>query len=369
MVESFAPPDPMPDGEPAVRALLAWGLDGSALTLPRRPLSMWPWVAFVGRTEEQRVAGLLAAAIAEGEWPATDTQTEEVVAREERDAMQMLVLDRHLLKLADALDEHGVDWRLLKGPAHARQLWRRPELRRYSDIDLLARSEHFDAVCQLLEEGFDGHRALPDPLPGLTARVGKSVAFTLPDGVEIDLHRTLAGGPFGASLVTDDLFDQPGEIRIGGRPIPTLSRPAMFIHACLHATLALDERRLVPLRDVAEGLHNLRDASSAAEVVVLARRWRCRAPVARAVTRATEVFALPTDNRMARWAAGYRPAWWERAWLTTEVGPLPIDLVETITTGTAFPHPADLALYWRGVLLHPDRKPLRDRLQRALHGL
>jgi hypothetical protein len=353
--------------EGAAVAVAGVGLDGTTYGPPTEPLSPSRWRELQRVVAVERLWFLLADAVAT-RWPATDEQIDEVVHAEERAATQVLALDRRLIELAGLLDERSVPYRVLKGPAHAERLWRRGDLRFHGDIDLVVAGTAFDDAVQLVERQLSGRRHRPDPRAGFTAQVGKGTTLTLPDGVEVDLHRTLADGPFGASIFTDDLFARGDEVRVGPSRIPTLSRPEMFIHACLHVLASAGRRTLIPLRDVAEGLARL-DGREAAEVIERSERWRCDAVVARSIGAARATFRLDgaDPNDLARWAVMHRARPRERAWLLTTTGSFPgRPALATVAMVPALRTWRDRAVFVRGVVAGDQRAPVSRRFGRLL---
>ena len=293
---------------------------------------------------------------------------DEAALAEERAATQVLALDRHLIELAEVFQGGSVPFRVLKGPAHAQSLWARGDLRFYGDIDVAVPGRSFDRAAALIEGHLSGRRHRPDPREGFTARVGKGSTFTLPDGVEVDLHRTLADGPFGASILSDDLFEGSGVVLVGGRGLPTLTRPMMFIHACLHAVTAEKVRSLIPHRDVAEGLEAL-EVGERAEVLERSASWRCQIVVAQAIRSARARFGMqraPTAAAdLVAWAQTYEPSPLERMWVGASTGSFPgRALAETACMVPALRSWSDRALYVRGVVGNDHRPPWRRRVAR-----
>ena len=79
-----------------------------------------------------------------------------------------------------------------------------PALRSFGDVDILVGGADFDAaVGALAALGF--RRRFVEPRPGFDARFSKGACLERADGLEIDLHRTLAPGPFGMLLGLTDL--------------------------------------------------------------------------------------------------------------------------------------------------------------------
>src|SRR5262249_47068663 len=146
----------------------------------------------------------------------------------------------------------SIEYRALKGPVLAHTVYRDPALRSFGDIDVLVRDGEFDAAVDALRLlGF--RRRFVEPRPGFDARFAKGACLERADGLELDLHRTLAPGAFGLRLARLDLFAPgPRWFPLGASKVAGLDDDLAFVHACFHAALGDDPPKLVPLRDVAE---------------------------------------------------------------------------------------------------------------------
>jgi hypothetical protein len=203
---------------------------------------------------------------------------------------------------------------VLKGVGSACTLYPDPADRLYGDVDLLVAGEDFDRAAAVVS-GLGGERHSPDPQQGFVARFGKSATFSLDGRWEVDLHRTFHLGPFGLAAGRHDLFAEPSaEVVVAGRPVPVPGPSTALVAASFHSVLPADDRRLVPLRDVAELLRPGR--VDAARCVALAVRWEAALVLAAAVDGASELFGLPRWSPLQRWAAGYEPSARERRWLS-----------------------------------------------------
>ena len=367
----------------AVRSVGAWGLPGAAFGAPDRPLDADSWRRFTGLLGLHRIWGILANAIAAGDWPATDEQYAEAAEREAAFAGAMIALDRTLLEVAEHLERAGINWRLLKGPAAAQHLWANRWLRPYSDIDVLVPGEDFDDAVAELIGGFGAQRTKPDPAPGYESRVGKGTGALLPSGVEVDLHRMIMSGSFGVRIPAGALFADPLAVDLPWAPlptsdeagvrspsgvphIPTLAAEALFVHSCFHAVTTNDARRLVALRDIAEGLAVVdRDALTA-----LAQGWGCGVAVAQAVRRAVVTFALRRSDPLIAWANAYRAPPAERLRWVSYSGRHPSrHLLESSLVVWHLDGWADRLLYVRGLVFRDGRDSDLIRVRRQLQRL
>ena len=141
-------------------------------------------------------------------------------------------------------------------------------------------------------------RKLPEPRPGFDKRFGKAAAFADPDGVEVDLHRTLAQGPFGLWIDTEELIDRAVGFDIGGRRLRRLDDTVQLLHASLHASLGWRPPLLWTMRDVAQCARfgNI----DWIDLARLADRWRLRPLLAHSFQTAIAAFGphLPEQVRL-----------------------------------------------------------------------
>ncbi|MEP6626122.1 MAG: nucleotidyltransferase family protein [Acidimicrobiia bacterium] len=296
-------------------AACALGVPGSSAgaAFPTGPA----WDAFLGRARDERAVSILACAVAGGLVDATEHQRAELAVGHEAAMRSCLYLEQATVNVAWVLDAAGIDVRLLKGPAVARLDYPDPSWRTFGDIDLLVRSADYDAAVAALVAG-GGRRRSAEIRPGFDRRFGKGVCIVLPSGVQVDLHRTLASGPFGLTIPLDDLFAGDDTVRFGGAVIPVLCREHRLAHACVHAALGDASPRLVALRDIAQLLltTDVDVAGTRAESV----RWRASAVVAYAIDTAWRTLELePTATSI--WAREYSADRYERRSLAAYTGP------------------------------------------------
>ena len=193
--------------------------------------------------------------------------------------------------LVGVLRGSGLDHRVLKGAAVADLDYPDPALRSFVDVDLLVRAEEWDdAIHVLREAGWE--RQFAEPRPGFERRFVKGMVLTRPDdgGTELDLHRTLALGPFGLTVRLEDLWADCEVLRLGGVEVRALAAEERFLHACFHAVLGDLPPRLVPLRDIAQ--MSLRGNLDLDRVIHHARSWRAEAVLLRAVELTWETLGL-----------------------------------------------------------------------------
>lgn len=281
--------------------------------LPTDPLDGRGWKAFVEVVRAEQVEGILADAIASGRWPATAEQAEEARGVHREAMASVLFIDRRLRELAPALDRSGTRWRVLGGPAIAHVDEPDPSWRTYRRLDLLVDGDGFHAAAHLLA-GLGGVRRGPDRSDALARRDLQPMAAILADGVEVRVHRTLAGGPYGSALDPALLLGLPtAELTVGGVRVEALGRPGRFLDSCYRAVLGRDEPRASTLRGVA--LTFPHDEPTARAAHGLARACGGEAVLAEAVKQASDTLGWEPSGELARWARSLRPHERDRRWL------------------------------------------------------
>lgn len=278
------------------RRIAAYGLGGSdaqnaAGSLSGEPLDQGEWSVLLGTARHERMVGLLACAVADAALATTDDQAAEVHEAHVAALCGDLVRERELIRLVGLLRGSGLDHRVLKGAAVAHLDYPDPALRSFADVDLLVRAEEWDDAIQVLREA-GWERQFAEPRPGFERRFVKGMVLTRPHdgGTELDLHRTLALGPFGLTVRLEDLWADCEVLRLGAVEVRALAAEERFLHACFHAVLGDRPPRLVPLRDIAQ--MSLRRNLDLDRVIRHARSWRAEAVLLRAVELAWETLGL-----------------------------------------------------------------------------
>ena len=282
------------------------------------------WARVVALAEEQRVLGLLGAAVLAGDVraPSDEPRLGELV---EAWCVHDLRLERLLGRAADALDDAGVRFLVVKGPAVAHRWYRSPGLRLFADLDLVVPSGEVHRATAVLHEALGTDAELPELRPGFDERFGKESLLRTPTttstplGLELDLHRTLVAGALGLAIPLDELFEQTETVAVGGRHIPTLGPVPTLLLACFQASIADVPPRLGAARDLAQMVRSGRIEVEA--VAAAARRWRATAAVRAALRWSWDVLELPDRPPLLRWADAVRPRATERLLLAAHVAP------------------------------------------------
>ncbi len=296
-----------------IGALIGAGLPGVEV----RRLAAVDACAVIERAIDERAVSVLASAARSGSLVTDDVVRERLTDAHEAAMARCVLLEQALLDVAEILAGGDVEFRLLKGPAVAHLDYPDPAWRTFGDVDLLVRGADYDRAVELLE-ATGAHRRSQEVRPGFDRRFGKGVCMIGSNGVQVDLHRMLTGGPFGLAADQETLFADAELVEIGGQRLPTLPRDLRFLHACQHAVLGDWPSRLVPLRDVAQ-VRMTTDVDMDAALGT-ADRWRSTIVVARAVALGASTLELPDDDVVA-WARRYHGSRFERRALAAYVGP------------------------------------------------
>jgi hypothetical protein len=288
---------------PLIREIAAHGL-----TPQERPevVSVPPaeGPALLRTISTNRLTGIAVAAVEDG-WLELAPPDEAELLDKQRVAMTWAItLELRLLELAEAFEGAGIPIVVLKGSALAQCFYPDPSWRPFSDLDLLVRTSDWTRACALLHDlGF--RRDLPEPRPGFDQRFGKAACHTDGQGRQIDLHRTLALGPYGLGLDLDDLFRRTAWFVVGGVRLRRLDDTASLIHACLHSSLGSWPALPMTLRDVAQV--SGRGRVDWPELEDVARHWGILAVVGHALRTSSRWLGTPVPAGAER-VASHRPS-------------------------------------------------------------
>jgi hypothetical protein len=289
-------------GEPcsvrtALRSVAAWSAQPGLSSIPAELPAEEALLAGIG---QERLAGLALAAADAGALCLSASAGDELRARHEHQLALDLQLERVLVETASTLDRAGISYRALKGPLLAHVAYPDPALRSFGDVDVLVPGSSFDAAVRALAPlGFRRH--FTEPRPGFDARFAKGACLARRDGMEVDLHRTLAPGAFGILLERVDLFRRPARtFRLGSHAIAGVDAETAFVHACFHAALGNHPPRLVPLRDIVQLHTTLLDAGAVVEMFTTAR---CESVCRRALDLVDAELGVHLEGPIPMWAA------------------------------------------------------------------
>lgn len=186
-------------------------------------------------------------------------------------------------RLASVLDASGIPWLVVKGPVLAETVHASPELRGYSDLDVLVSPGCFGRAVELLEA--DGCRLVDRNWLLLHRELKGELRMELPHGTPLDLHWHLLNHPSVRErfrLHSDWLLARRRNVTVGSLQVPTLDAAGTVVYVAMHAVLS-GLYRLIWLKDVE--LASTAGGLDWGEVVETARAWRAELPLAVALDR------------------------------------------------------------------------------------
>ena len=314
-----------------------------------------------------RLDGLFVHAVATGELAATAERGQWAAQKELELTRARLWHDLRMVEITEHLADSGIDVRILKGPAFGSLDYPDRIMRPTGDLDLLVRSEELPAaVAALCRSG--GRIVDPEPVVAYAQTIGKSTTVTMPDGLEIDLHRMLARGPFGLRVPLDDLWSRSRRSTINGTDQQTLGLEESLLHACFHLMI-LSEPRALSVRDVAQFLTD--PNLDTALTIDLATRWRARIVLASAVVMTTTMIPGAANTPLLGWAQTERPGRRDRAYLRIAQPEHPIGPAEWPATFLELPSAAARRMLVRSIVRPiPGTNPsLAQRVSRIMRRI
>jgi hypothetical protein len=300
----------------ALRAIAATGLPGAPnAEIGDEPLHVREFLCGISR---ERLTGLAVLAAEQGtlQLPAADLN--DLFERHEDQLALDLRLEQVLAEVAGTLESARIPYRALKGPVLAHTSYPDPALRSFGDIDVLVPTSSFDMTIELLRP-LEFHRRFLEPRAGFDSRFSKGACLEGANGLEVDLHRTLAPGPYGTLLARSDLFSRPAQrFVLGAQSVDGLDRETAFVHACFHAALGDDPPRLVALRDIAELFKRGFDERVVVDVI---DSTGCVAVLQRAFWLLRAELGVPVTGDLADWVDRCGLSRLDRVALRTYAGP------------------------------------------------
>ncbi len=330
-----------------LRAVTGYGLAGAAGTVG----AVEDPGALLAAVAEHRLTGIAARALDAGDLELPSDAAAILRARHDVVMAQTLRVELALIEVAGLLADAGVDHRVLKGSALAHTVAMDPADREFRDVDVLVPASQIDRAVAALT-GAGAMRLQPELRPGFDRRFAKSVTMRL-DGVEVDIHRTLAPGPFGVWIHAGDLFVVGSSFTVADRQLATLDRTDHLVHACYHVALGQSMPAFTNLRDIALLASGPWDAERFDSTVT---RWQGRPVVARAVRLVRELAELELPSALTE----YRPSPGDAAMLAPYVREGDRFPALALATARAL-GPADRATYARAIAL-PAGAGVRQRV-------
>ena len=192
------PPPPPPSAR--VVHVAAHGLPGGLETSTVGPLADDEFASLLWQCEQDRLLGLLGAAVRADVVRVTGHQRDQLDQLLQAWLAHALRVERLLLDAAAALDAAGLEHRVLKGVALAHLAYPDPAWRVFGDLDLLVPAASLTKAVGVLECALGVSRFEAELRPGFDDRFGKEALLQAPGGPELDLHRTFAQGALGLTI-------------------------------------------------------------------------------------------------------------------------------------------------------------------------
>jgi Uncharacterised nucleotidyltransferase len=263
------------------------------------------WADLLMAISRARLTGLTLEAIAQGELITSESQRDELSQVHQHRMVRAMQLDHEMLRVCGILQSSGIEYRLLKGCAHAYLLYPDPGMRPYVDVDVMVRGDRFaDAITALATVGIE--RRLPELRPGFDRRFGKGATLHAPSGTEVDLHRTLAAGSYAMTIDANHFFEGEHRFTVAGQALTALTREDRFLHTCFHTSCGNQRPWHVPLRDVVNAV--LDPQLDIDQALRTAEQWQAREVIARAVRRAWTELQPAESPAVVAWARSYTPS-------------------------------------------------------------
>jgi hypothetical protein len=340
----------MTDTSTWATAVAAYGLGPPQDVLNEDPIEGALWPRLLEMARGQRLLGLVRAAAQDGvlalrgeQWAGLETKFNEVTA-------ESAGAERTVADLVTALEDSDIESRVLKGPALAHLDYRTPDLRPFIHPNLLVEAGRFvDAINVLGQLGY--HRAHAEPAAGFDAKFRKGTVLVNNAGSSLELHRTIADGPYAMIVEHRELFTTSSQIELAGRQVPTLGPEERLLHACFEARVGDTKPLLIRLRDIVQLVlsHDL----DLERVEQLSGAWGAQSLIAEAVRRAWTLLGVTDMVPLSSWAATHPTSRKERRRILAYHTARSRTLVSLQTLGAIRPRRA-LPGYLRAVAL-PDR--------------
>lgn len=222
-------------------------------------------------------------------------------ARYQKGLARLLRTRAEIASLAEALTAAEIPWVLFKGPVLAGDLYERPDLRSWGDLDLLVGPNQFRHALEVLVE--HGSVLLDSDWSMITRERRSQLHLRLPMGSVADLHWHLLNRRFvreSFAVDTDAVLARAVLTSVEGVPVPTLDAADTLVHLSLHAAMS-GGNRLRWIKDI--------ERSAAAQpdwdpVVTRAREWRAGRPVGLMLRRARTVLGADVPDEVVRALVG-----------------------------------------------------------------
>ena len=229
------------------------------------------------------------------------TVADDLTATYHRARLTHLQALADLARLASVLDALGTPWLTVKGPVLAERAYPRPDLRGYTDLDIVVPRRAVGRALVELEA--IGARVL-DLNWDLLARTRSAEVHVALGNTVVDLHWHLFNigelrGEFPISMA--ELYERAPRVELPTCRVPTLDRADTALHLGVHGCLS-GANRLVWLKDIEQATAG--EDFPWDELVARTRMARAGLPVASMLRTAHDVIGTPVPDEIIRELAG-----------------------------------------------------------------
>lgn len=281
-------------------AVAAYGLGPPRDVLADGPVDETTWPRLLELARKQRLVGLLRAVAQDGVLALRGSQWGRLEEAHGETLSETAVAEQRTAEISDLLIESGIESRILKGPALAHLDYPSAGLRPFLHGNLLVRSDQFvDAIATLSRLGYS--RIHAEPVAGFDARFRKGTVLISGSGFMVEIHRTIADGPYAMIVEHDELFRSSADVAVGGHNLLALGPEERLLHACFEARVGDTKPLLIRLRDIVQLVlsHDL----DLERIEVLSGSWGAQSLVAEAVRRAWTLLGVTDMVPLSAWAA------------------------------------------------------------------
>lgn len=201
-----------------------------------------------------------------------------------------LRLSAELRDVGSVLESAGVPWLSFKGPVLVAQVYPRPDLRAYGDIDVLVPAAGLPTALDALHA--HGASMLSEPWSVLQRTERAQLSIVTRRGAALDLHWNVSNGPASRAVFpvsTAELLAERVAVTVNGVPVWALSEADALVHLALHGAMSGGER-LIWSYDLHLMAQQITDWDA---VVVRARTSRTGLVVAVMLGRAQRLLGTP----------------------------------------------------------------------------
>jgi hypothetical protein len=293
----------MTDTSTWATAVAAYGLGPPQGILTEGPVEDANWPRLLELARSQRLVGLLRAAAQDGVIALRGGQWGRLEQAYRSVAAQSAVAKEATVMMAETLHGSDIECRVLKGPALAYLDYPSADLRPFIDVNLLVKATEFTRAIEVLE-GAGFTRSHAEPAPGFDARFRKGTSLVSASGMHVDLHRTIADGPYAMMVEHAELFKASSEIDVDGHRLFALGPEERLLHACFEARVGDTRPLLVRLRDIVQMV--LTQDLDIGRIELLSGAWSAQSLVAEAVRRAWTLLGVTDMVPLSAWASAHQ---------------------------------------------------------------